>query len=538
MQWLREKSRARGALFVSGSRPSWFLLILAVIFSWAFSARAIERADPTNHVIRANREGLATHPVTDEPFASARQFEGYLDQIFDRAEAFGIAHSEPSNVVVKLLVHVHGGLNGFEDTQKRIELVSKMMQETNYPVFLVWPSSFFGTYGDHLLNIRQGHKVIRLYGILSLPVVFLLDVTSAIVTAPRHWLYQVQNSKDRAVAGGFLPHSLLNRSWRVEDRMVQALTNPPTEAPIYQSRYLYNFGEKVGRAAEDTLETPFRATIGTLLQSTMAQESWRNMNRRTSLLFYPSPMFDLQTRNVSKGINDIQGRSAGAFFRALISRVQTSRARGVKYQITFIGHSMGAIVLNKLFTEYRNELIETRCMQNIVYMAAACSINSGVNAIKPLLLAYNTNFAQKLPDRSALTEPTLRFYNLTLNRVAEISERNAAGFAPCGSLLDNIDDHLESPDTPLDRTLGSEVNVLSAVELFQDVFRYCEFKSFDRMPGYYPAGHGQFHLCPFWRPTFWAKDYFIPEEGTRLHPTKRNCYPNDWIKQERLGKHF
>src|SRR2546430_3482252 len=123
----------------------------------------------------------------------------------------------------------------------------------------------------------------------------------------------------------------------------------------------------------------------------MAQESWRNMNRRTSLLFYPSPMFDLESRDPSKGIEEIQDRSASAFFRALIARIQSSRERGIHYEITFMGHSMGAIVLNKLFTEYRRQLIETRAIHNIVYMAAACSINSGVNPIKPLLLAFNPN---------------------------------------------------------------------------------------------------------------------------------------------------
>ena len=501
-----------------------------------------EKADPRNHIIRANREGLAIDPLTEEPFQRAEDFAAYMDEIFARAEAFGRQRSGTNPPVVRLFVHVHGGLNGFDDTQKRMELVPIMMRERNdwyYPVFLVWPSGFFGTYGEHLLSIRQGHKVMPLYGVLSLPVVLLLDVASAIVTTPRHWLYQVQNSKDRLVAGGFLPHALLNRSWRVEDRMVQALTNPPANAPIYQSRYLYSFGEKVGRGCEDALQAPVRATVGTLLQSTMAQESWRNMNRRTSLLFYPSAMFDLEARDPSRGIEEVQERSGSAFFRALIARIKSSRERGISYEITFVGHSMGAIVLNKLFTEYRRQLIETRAIRNIVYMAAACSINSGVNAIKPLLLAYNTNNGSSNGSSGTPPpRPTLRFYNLTLNRVAEISERNAAGLAPCGSLLDNIDDHLESPDTPLDRTLGSEVNILSAVEVFQEVFAFCEFKSFDRMPGHYPTGHGQFHLCPFWRHTFWDKDYFVPEETTKHRPTERNCYPKDWIKQEKSGKYF
>jgi len=536
--------------------------------------------EPANHIIRANQDGLAIDPLSEKPYERPEQFAQHINQMLTRAEQFaqqkcitngngGGGGTNPVTVTVRLLVHVHGGLNGFEDTRKRMELVPLIMNETNdwyYPVFMVWPSGFFETYGEHLFRIRQGHKVNVFYGALTSPIVFTGDLLEALVVAPRHWIYQLDNMKQRAISMGVLPDALLSTSWRVEDEMVDALTN----APIYQSKYLYELREKLGRATADALQSPVRATVGTLVQSTISQEAWRNMNRRTSTLFYPAAMFDMQNRErLNERIEAIQRRSGSEFFRVLLERIKSQRTNnnnGVNYnyEVTFIGHSMGTMVLNKLFTEYRDPLIESHAVRNIVYMGAACSINQTANAIKPLLLAVNknentntntnaatntsgvTNTADSGSAPAAATvaaaspapaPPLLRFYNLTLNRVAEISETSAWGFIPCGSLLDNIDDHLESPDTPLDRTMGSEVNILSSVEVFKDVFDYCQFKSFDRIPGCLPAEHGDFHLCPFWRSTFWQIDHLVPAPSNTWR-VKRNCYPQDWREREEKGQHF
>jgi hypothetical protein len=500
--------------------------------------------DPAYHIIRANRDGLAIDPLSEKPYERPEQFARHVNEVLSRAEQFAQQKCQTNAVTVRLLVHVHGGLNGFEDTRKRMELVPLIMNETNdwyYPVFIVWPSGFFETYGEHLLRIRQGHKINVVYGAITLPVVFTLDLLEALVVAPRHWIYQLDNMKQRAVSMGVLPDALLSTSWRVEDEMAAALTN----APIYKSRYLYELHEKLGRAGSDAFQSPIRATLGTLVQSTISQESWRNMNRRTSTLFYPAAMFDMQKRGqLDERIEAIQHRSGSDFFRVLLERVKSQRTNGFDYEVTFIGHSMGTIVLNKLFTEYREALIESGAVRNIVYMGAACSINQTANAIKPLLLAANTNGHTRAavdtgtpgstPSALNSWRPPLRFYNLTLNRVAEISETSAWGFIPCGSLLDNIDDHLESPDTPLDRTMGSEVNILSSVEVFKDVFEYCQFKSFDRIPGCLPAEHADFHLCPFWRSAFWQYDHFVPAP-TNTWRGKRNCYPRDWRKGDETG---
>src|SRR6267143_1191347 len=112
-------------------RRALALFLVAMISFHLSASEATEKADPKNHIIRANRECLVIHPLTGEPFLRAGDFAAYMDDIFARAEAFGRERSGTNPPVVKLFVHVHGGLNGFDDTQKRMELVPLMMRETN-----------------------------------------------------------------------------------------------------------------------------------------------------------------------------------------------------------------------------------------------------------------------------------------------------------------------------------------------------------------------------------------------------------------------
>ena len=81
------------------------------------------------------------------------------------------------------------------------------------------------------------------------------------------------------------------------------------------------------------------------------------------------------------------------------------------------------------------------------------------------------------------------------------------GAAPSGSLLTYIDQHLETPDHPFDRTFGSEVNIHSSLTALRkelgDVGKYIEFKAFDRYPNYIPSTHEEFNESPFWKKSFW-----------------------------------
>jgi len=96
------------------------------------------------------------------------------------------------------------------------------------------------------------------------------------------------------------------------------------------------------------------------------------------------------------------------------------------------------------------------------------------------------------------------FYNLMPNRVAEVSERHLFGIAPLGSLLVSIDQHYDTPEHPLRCTMGSEVNLLSAIYTIDGRLRDTNgdlvFKAFNRCAGGKdPSNHGGFNKIGCWK---------------------------------------
>src|SRR5437588_662490 len=121
---------------IGATAPFWFhhssfviragALLSALIMFSPGPARCAPRpmaANPADHIIRANREGLAIDPLTEKPYERPQQLAAHINQVLGQAELFGQSRSGTNPTTVRLLVHVHGGLNSFEDTRKRMELV-------------------------------------------------------------------------------------------------------------------------------------------------------------------------------------------------------------------------------------------------------------------------------------------------------------------------------------------------------------------------------------------------------------------------------
>ena len=110
-------------------------------------------------------------------------------------------------------------------------------------------------------------------------------------------------------------------------------------------------------------------------------------------------------------------------------------------ELTLIGHSMGTIVLNRALRECPRLRV-----RDVVYMAAACSIDDFRSSLVPYLTRTHDT----------------RFYNLMLHPAAEVREWQmmAVDLPPRGSLLAWIDNFLAAPETTLDRTLGSWENAM------------------------------------------------------------------------------
>ena len=180
-----------------------------------------------------------------------------------------------------------------------------------------------------------------------------------------------------------------------------------------------------------------------------------------------------------------------------------------KIELTLIGHSMGAIVLNELIPLYSR-----LPYKNIIYMAAASSINDFRRSVT-WVLRRSTRDPKKQP---------IRFYNLMLHPLADARERTAGGLVLTGSLLEWIDDIYEGPKTMIDRTFGMWRNVRQTLHIFpEDVRKQMVFKVFgfrkkkeesgstfcgDGYRAADPRRHGEFNdtdKC-YWRPEFWGAE--------------------------------
>lgn len=214
-------------------------------------------------------------------------------------------------------------------------------------------------------------------------------------------------------------------------------------------------------------------------------------------------------------------RHGGELFEFLFKRILENRKNESKfaYEITVVGHSMGAIVLNKTLNVFRDDWLDTNVLKNIADVAAACSIREAIEALRPILSEDREGGLRKPPN----------FYNLMLNRVAEVTETHAFGVVPTGPLLVSIDQHYQNPAHPLERTFGSEVNVYSALDVMWENFKEAGsdvyFKSFDRHPNTFPNMHGDFDETPFWLREAWSANTKTKAPAKEEGIKRFNAYP-------------
>lgn len=474
-----------------------------------------------DHVLRVNRDGLIIDATKKkikpdaEPLPDA-EAEHQIKTMLCNAERLA-GNGRP----VKILVMVHGGLNKYKDTDEKIK---KGMHQTiktdgddwHYPIFISWPSDALSTWRENTFSIREGKKTNQALGLAGSPFVITADVLTSVGRFPITAFYQVANEKDRIASAGGLPKSWLSASWKASQKQLCGTVplkdcakevqppNPPQKIKANLSTYHTKGFNKARNGVLQALTLPVRYTVGSVWHSSISTSSWENMKRRTRNMFYPTGDFDDRRSNSFRG---------GYFFNLLLARAIHKK----NYEITLVGHSMGTIVLNHTLGVHQNEWIASKSLSNIVYMGAACSIADAVKTLKPILEAGKRKVEISGGDVASVKnktvkendiERTVNFYNLTLNRVSEVAEMHVGGLIPTGSLLVSIDQHFDHPNHPMARTMGSEVNVLSALATLDNTFADAKgevvFKAFDRYNNTLPAKHGDFNKIPFWKKSTWA----------------------------------
>lgn len=433
---------------------------------------------------------------------------------------------------LKIMVYFHGGLNNYKKTDERLGQIkyiksgksaheeispdSKWTNHWQYPVYVSWPSEFFGTYGEHLFSMREGRREETPKGLVSSLVVAFEDVVTSGGEFLSNAYYQFSNDRDRySSLSGYGLSSVWSEAFVQftnidcrDDKGDARQSNDYIEddprkfvykkaGNIHINRSVYKYGSlpyKV-KSGGFILFSPIRYPVGSLWNGVVAENSWRIMKRRARNMFDPTGDADYSMEK-SPDFKDGIGSSLGSFFETLLDL--KAAFPKLDLQLTLVGHSMGTIAINNLLEKYNTGFKEFDVITNIVYMAAAASTEETLSIVPEIMRE----------------DDSLNFYNLTLNRVSEVAENYCFGAGPSGSLLVSIDKYHDQPEHHLKRTFGSEVNVHSSLpaifSAFEGVKGKVVLKSFNDLenpePGAenrLPRQHGDFGDLDFWLPSSW-----------------------------------
>ncbi|MCI5125977.1 MAG: hypothetical protein D3925_16285 [Candidatus Electrothrix sp. AR5] len=406
----------------------------------------------------------------------------------------------------KLLIYIHGGLNGekgaLERVKKKYKLILNDKKNPRYPIFVNWRSGPATTYLAHLWKIRQGEKSGTAWA--TFPVYLATDISQSIVNAPKAWL----------VSGEHMLNSTIFKEYK-------SLTYCNKEKNVHCRKSNTNYWDVLGKL-KWTITSPSKV-ITTPFTYTLAKPAWDIMLRRTNTLFYTPSDLELKANDVTYAKRfGATGSGALYQFLAKLEEMMQNNPDKSKVGVDLIGHSMGAIIINKII----NHGFDLP-YKNIVHMASADSIENLFNQVVPYLAK----------DKSK----DVKFYSLALHPKNEDREPSAWGLTPSGSLLTWIDNKYTIPETVMSKRSGRWDNMASVLDLLPTtpthvksnmhftVFGIKEKKEcspqelkglgLEQSPStslkklYCTAQeHGDFGDLPFWLPEVW-KGTHLPAQG-------------------------
>ena len=448
----------------------------------------------------------------------------------------------------RLLFYFNGGLNSqaLVEQQARRQ-VPCMMADGYYPVFFVWDTDGLASYREQVSSVWAGHvdksPAIR----ARTPLMVLSNVISGLGQAPADYFIH-----GRRFVRALNRQPVCSLIVRDDPDNLEALRDCPKEQQVMfvdQARGQITpaanvvtapdtdaHQAEVGKFIAYSAMWPVRM-VSTPLAHGLGEAAWTNMLRRTRTTINRSMEFNLNRDidQTNKCPNDFREKmlrfpkGTGAFARffeillhdykdwkLIRSEWRCENGREIRQvpptaeeeredqlirealadaQITMIGHSMGAIVINELFDRFRD-----LPYADIVVMASAASLRETRRVLN--------RYFEDRPDG----DPDTNFYALMLHPLNDARERQYAGAVPSGSLLMWIDEMYDVPKTPEDRAFGFWPTAKSARRMFgrapQERMLYRVFSRPQAAKGtpVNPIEHGQFNeddTC-FWRPSFWG----------------------------------
>ena len=101
----------------------------------------------------------------------------------------------------KILIFIHGGLNSLKSSQERSKIISKIMKDGYYPIFINWDADLPDSFREDLFFIRQG-KVEPAKGIITFPFKFASELGGSLIESP----LSIYNQAEHDIKGNvFMP---------------------------------------------------------------------------------------------------------------------------------------------------------------------------------------------------------------------------------------------------------------------------------------------------------------------------------------------
>ncbi|HUF29103.1 MAG TPA: hypothetical protein VMM77_00465 [Gemmatimonadaceae bacterium] len=459
-----------------------------------------------------------------------RSVPEYYEDMFDEMREFFQARrtsadsptTEPDQTVRRLVILIHGGLaTNKGNLEAARDLAPKMRADGVYPIFIVWQSNLWGSLVDSYFKVVNG--VNRGWGPWSLLMPFKLtsDVITGVTKLPPNIASHFRRDIGDRSRTPFT-HDLSEADseyqalrWRYDQCPKGQACN---EIAVSRGPWCWETHEGTSSTVRNIMLTPVKIATLPLIEGS-GTSAWDAMIRHVKISFrnedghITESSVDGWPENASAEDETIlidsrsrkQPSGAGAvslFFRRLRQELQKGE-RGVEWDVTLIGHSMGAIMVNEVLRQFGD-----LNFNNVVYMAAAASIEDYETSVLPYLIR------QKDGKRSASN-----VWHLTLHPFAELREEYAAGAAPSGSLLVWIDEYLSDPRHFRERTVGRYENLMLALPYTpEEVRSQIHVRTFgvgERIRCAHPQRHGgflgvreecdgvEFQAYPFWEEGYW-----------------------------------
>lgn len=468
------------------------LLALSLLLSLTACTTALQTPVKTKNVLLFDKHGRPLDPSKvrgrDFAFFDGPGYSAHVDAILDEMEQHPLKEGKRH-----VVIFIHGGLNTPVGTVNRATKQSQMILDSGvYPLFLNWASPLTTSYSDHLFRVSQGKYYRKSRAIFFLNKM-RVDLARALLRWPEIYWDTIAafmrgtrgQGRDACQPRMGYGEYLADTASDAKVVFVEKGCDCMTRRELWKDKALH------------FLTSPISYGVAQPVVDTGGSGSWNVLLRRTDVLFHRERLSGEEVQYYDANITTL-----AFFLEEMVKRMEKTGGME-QWSISIIGHSMGALVANHLIRDYGDvtrilhpddpkAASRTLPLDNIVYMAAACSVADYEASIIPFLrLRKNA-----------------KMYHLTLHPQRELRD-NYLGITPRGTLLVWIDRFLAHPAGPQDLTAGRYENIAAPLqkETPSDVRERVFLKVFRAgraLKGIDPQQHGGFDKIPdYWLDTTW-----------------------------------